>query len=283
VKRFASTAAAAAGALSATLVLAMAFGAAAVHAQPVAMAPATSPGPSALAAAAESPAAALGGDSVRALVTPRRYTTLAAEIGVRIDRLPVAEGGQFAAGSLLVSFDCSSQQAQLARARATLEAAHKTQQAHQRLEQLNAVGQLELDMARAEVDKAAADTALYESIVSKCRITAPFAGRVVEQKVREQQFVQPGQTLLEILDDSALDIEFIVPSRWLGWLKPGQPFRVRIDETGRTYSAQVLRLGAKVDAVSQSVKVVGTVDGRHAELLAGMSGRATFTTGRRRD
>lgn len=227
--------------------------------------------------------AVVSGDSVRVLVTPRRFTTLAAELGARVDRLPVAEGATFAAGDLLVAFECSSQAAQLARAKAALDAARKTLTANERLLQLNAVGQLELDMARTEADKAAADAALYESVVGKCRIAAPFAGRVVEQKAREQQFVQAGQTLLEILDDSVLELEFIAPSRWLGWLRNGQSFRVRIDETGRTYPARVLRIGAKVDPVSQSVKLVGTVDGRFPELLAGMSGRASFVAGKRHD
>ena len=227
--------------------------------------------------------AVISGDSVRVLVTPRRYTTLAAELGARVDKLPVAEGATFAAGDLLVAFECSSQVAQLARAKAALDAARKTLAANERLQQLNAVGQLELDVARTEADKAAADAALYESVVGKCRIAAPFAGRVVEQKAREQQFVQAGQTLLEILDDSVLELEFIAPSRWLGWLRAGQGFRVRIDETGRTYPVRVLRIGAKVDPVSQSVKLVGAVDGRFPELLAGMSGRASFVAGKRHD
>lgn len=240
--------------------------------------------PAAPAAAPAAPAAEAGAtDSVRVLVTPRRFTTLAAEIGARVDKLPVAEGATFAAGDLLVNFECSSQVAQLARAKAALEAARKTLVANERLQQLNAVGQLELDVARTEADKAAADAALYESVVSKCRIAAPFGGRVVEQKVREQQFVQAGQALLEILDDSVLELEFIAPSRWLSWLRPGQAFRVRIDETGRSYPAHVLRIGAKVDPVSQSVKLVGAVDGRFPELLAGMSGRASFAAGKRRD
>ncbi len=241
--------------------------------------PSTSPSTSAAA-----PADPTGGtESVRVLLTPRRYTTLAAEIGARVDQLPVPEGAAFAAGDLLVVLDCSSQSAQLARARAMLDAARKTLTANERLLQLNAVGQLELDVARTEVDKAAAEAALYESVVAKCRIAAPFAGRVVEQKVREQQFVQPAQAMLEILDDSVLELEFIVPSRWLGWLRAGQGFKVRIDETGRSYPARVLRIGAKVDPVSQSIKIVGTVDGRFPELLAGMSGRASFVPARRHD
>lgn len=220
-------------------------------------------------------------ESVRVLLSPKRYTTLAAEIGARIEQLPVAEALAFSAGDLLISFECSSQLAQLARSRAALEVARKTLVANERMLQLNAIGQLELDVARSEVDKAAAETRLYESVISKCRITAPFSGRVVEQKVREQQFVQPGQMMLEILDDSLLELEFIVPSRWLGWLRAGQSFKVRIDETGRSYPAHVLRIGAKVDPVSQSIKIVGAVDGKFSELLAGMSGRASFAPMRR--
>ena len=39
---------------------------------------------------------------IRAQLTPRRYTTVAAEIGAKISRLPVSEGAAFRAGQLLV-------------------------------------------------------------------------------------------------------------------------------------------------------------------------------------
>ena len=97
--------------------------------------------------------------------------------------------------------------------------------------------------------------------------------RVAEQKAREQQFVQPGQALLEILDDSSLDLDFIVPSKWLAWLKVGQSFKVAIDENGQSYPARVTRLGARIDPVSQSVTVAAVIDGHFPELIAGMSGR----------
>ena len=95
--------------------------------------------------------------------------------------------------------------------------------------------------------------------------------------MREQQFVQPGQALLEIIDDSVLELEFIVPSRWLAWLKPGYAFQVRIDETARSYPAKVQRIGARVDPVSQSVKLVAAIDGRFPELIAGMSGQVALS------
>ena len=49
-----------------------------------------------------------------------------------------------------------------------------------------------------------------------------------------------------------------------------------IDETGKTYSAKVTALNARVDAVAQTVELEGRIDGKPAELLAGMTGTARF-------
>lgn len=210
---------------------------------------------------------------IRAQLAPQRYTTVAAEIGAKITRLPVVEGSAFRQGQVLVQFDCSLQQAQLARAQAALMAADTNWRGNQKLAELNSVGTVELEMSKAETLKAQAEVAANRALLGKCQVAAPYAGRVAEQKVREQQYVQPGQALLEILDDSTLELEFIVPSRWLVWLRNGSTFQVSIDETGKTYPAKVQRIGARVDPVTQSIKLNAVIDGRFAELMAGMSGK----------
>ncbi|WP_374245137.1 efflux RND transporter periplasmic adaptor subunit [Zoogloea sp.] len=218
-------------------------------------------------------APALDRQEIRAQLSPRRFTTLAAEVGAKVNRVAVREGERFKAGQVLIVLDCSLQAAQLNKAKATLTAAEKTYAANTRLAELNSVGKLELETSQSEVAKARADVSLMNATLSKCQIAAPFGGRVSEQKVREQQFAQPGQGILEIIDDSALELEFIVPSRWMAWLKDGYRFQVKIDETGGTYPAKVIRLGAKVDPVSQSVKTIAVIDGHFPDLIAGMSGR----------
>ncbi len=210
---------------------------------------------------------------IRAQLMPRRFTTIAAEIGAKINSITVQEGGAFKAGQELVIFDCSLQQSQLEKAQAELDAAEQTLKSNVRLAELNSVGQLELDLSKSSVGRARAELSMHQVILNKCTITAPFSGRVAEQKAREQQFVQPGQAMLDILDDSVLELEFLVPSHWLSWLKIGGAFRVAIDETNRTYPARFVRKGARVDPVSQSIKVTGAVDGRFPELITGMSGR----------
>lgn len=210
---------------------------------------------------------------IRAQLLPRRYTTIAAEIGAKISNMSVSEGGSFKAGQLLISFDCSLQKAQLDKSQAELEGAEQTLQSNIQLEKLNSVGQLELDLSRSSVNKAKADLGANKAVMSKCQVVAPFSGRVAEQKVREQQYVQAGQAMLDILDDSVLELEFLVPSVWLQWLKVGGTFEVQIDETRKTYPSKFTRIGARVDPVSQSVKVAAAINGRYPELMAGMSGK----------
>ncbi|MDO9597607.1 MAG: efflux RND transporter periplasmic adaptor subunit [Azoarcus sp.] len=214
---------------------------------------------------------------IRAQLLPRRYTTIAAEIGAKVNRLPLPEGSAFRAGQLLVGFDCTLQRAQLRKAEADLDGAAQTLKSNQRLAELNSVGQLELDLSRSAVNKARAEVGAHHAVLGKCSVEAPFAGRVAEQKIREQQYVQPGQALLDIIDDSVLELEFLVPSRWLVWLKVGGKFEVQIDETGQRYPAKFIRIGARVDPVNQSVKVAAAIEGKFPELIAGMSGRVQVT------
>lgn len=222
-------------------------------------------------------ATSLDNREIRAQLAPRRYTTLAAEIGAKVSRLPVQESGSFKTGQTLIQFDCSLPQAQYTKARAALDAAEKIWRTNQRLAETNSIGKLEVDVSEAEVQKARAEVSAHQAVLAKCSVVAPFGGRVAEQRVREQQYVQPGQPMLEILDDSSLELEFIVPSRWLAWIRLQQRFQVQIDETGRSYPAKVTRIAARVDPVSQSVKLTGTIDGKFNELISGMSGKVLMT------
>lgn len=216
-------------------------------------------------------------DDVRAQLVPRRYAVVAAEVAAKVSRVHTPEGARFATGDVLISFDSTLQRAQLERAEAVLAAAEKTAAAHQRLVELQSVGQIEAALSEADVRKARAEVAYARTMLERCEIRAPYAGRIAEQRVREEEFVQPGQAVLEIIDDAVPEVNFIAPSKWLAWLRVGQEIAVRIEETDRTYTARIERIGAKVDAVSQSVKIVAALVGEHPELIAGMSGTVSVS------
>jgi membrane fusion protein, multidrug efflux system len=217
-----------------------------------------------------------GVPEIRAQISPRRSTMLASELAGKIDDLTVREGERFKEGQKLVGFDCAPHRARLNKATAQQQAARKAYEVNSRLDKLGSVSTLELEAAAAQLSAAEAETAMTRIMVERCVVTAPFPGRVAETKVRRYEYVSEGKELLEILDDHDLEVEMIVPSRWLVWLKPGNKFKVLIEETGKTFDAEVTRLSARIDPVSQSIKVFGKVASRQDELLAGMSGRAVF-------
>ncbi len=215
---------------------------------------------------------------MRVQVIPRDSTTLASELGARINRLDLREGERFAKGEMLIGFDCSTQKAALDEAEAILHATEITVAANKRMVELRTVGKLEYQLSLAEQEKAKAKLAAAEAIVRKCEITAPFDGRIVEQKVHAEQFVQPGQALLDILDDSILEVEFVVPSSYIGRLPVGTAVGVLIEETGKTYPVRISRIGARIDPVSQTIKMTAAFDERDADLIVGMSGYLVFSS-----
>jgi membrane fusion protein, multidrug efflux system len=214
---------------------------------------------------------------VPAQLVPIHAATLSSEIAARIDAIATRVGERFRKGDVLVSFDCALPNAQLTHAQAALTEAARTLEIDRRAAAQKTTAQLELDIPAAEVLKAKADLAAAEARVSKCTIAAPFAGITVEQKMHAFEYASPGQPVIAVLDDRALEVELTVPSRWLGWLRPGTPFQLRVDGSGKTYPAKLVRLGGRVDRASQSVRAIGEVTGEAPELLPGIEGHAILT------
>lgn len=217
---------------------------------------------------------------VRAQLSARNAVTLSAEVAARIATLPLRDGDAFREGQVLVSFDCSLIDSQLQKAEASIEAASAVVQSNQRLVELNSIGAYELAQAQARLKEAQAEASGVRTMVQRCTITAPFHGRVIRRQAAAHQYVTPGTPLLDIVETGAIEVQMIVPSRWLAWLKPGAGFSVQVDELGRTSVARVQRLGAQIDPLSQSIAVVGVIDGNPANLLPGMSGWAVFNAPR---
>ncbi|MGD2136826.1 MAG: efflux RND transporter periplasmic adaptor subunit [Gammaproteobacteria bacterium] len=236
----------------------------------------THPGP---AGAAPEPAAE---PEVRALLVPVVETTLSSRMAGRISEISVKEGDRFTKGQLLVRFDCEIQESYLRKSRAKLLAARKTHESNLQLREYQSIGELDVELSAAEVQTALADVEVFRAKLNLCRIDAPFDGRVVELLAQPYESVAEHQPLLSILDDRNLEVQLYIPSWWLSWLKTGDSFTIAVDETGKSYPARVTRLGARVDAASQSLEITASIDGTHPELLAGMSGVARFDVPRDR-
>lgn len=221
----------------------------------------------------------------RALIQADAEVTLSSEISGRILDLPYREGDRFAQGDTLIRFDCSLHEGRLQVALASLKSAQLKLTNQQRRAELDAAGNLEVGLAEAELNRAKGDVAIARFPVDRCQIRAPFSGRIVQLGAHRHETISVGAPMVRILDDSRLEVKIVVPSQWLAWLKPGAPFEMRIDETGKMIQGVVSRMGAVIDAVSQSISVFANLDTNNKTqnkgddtLISGMSGVVIFTS-----
>lgn len=219
---------------------------------------------------------AQAGDQVRALLVAKTEATLSSQLQDRISEIKVEEGDAFKQGQVLLSFHCGIVWAELAKAKADVTGATKTLESNRKLRKLGSSSALELAVAEAELAKAKAELSAARTRAGYCSIKAPFSGRVAQLHVEAHESVKTGQELMDLLDDKQLELELFAPSPWLSWLRAGTRFEVLIEETGKTYPAEVIRIGARVDPVSRSIALRGRITTNPTELLAGMSGSARF-------
>jgi RND family efflux transporter MFP subunit len=210
-------------------------------------------------------------------VTARTTAMISAPMSGQLIEFPANDGDSIKEGQVVARFNCAQQQATQGRAKAELVKRQDILSTQKSLKALNAYSKADFVTAANDVEVAKADLALTQTAVDNCEIKAPFAGRVANVPVRNFQFVQIGAPLLDLVNDQELELEFIVPSIWLSWLKIGTDAHVQVTETGLNYDSRITRISGKVDAASQTIKIYGRIGGGDlSTLLPGMSGVAHF-------
>jgi membrane fusion protein, multidrug efflux system len=215
---------------------------------------------------------------VRGVIKALTEATIAVDYSARVAKLPVLEGEAFTKGEVLIAFDCKRFNAEIVAAKAGAHAADLLFSNNRKLAARGAMGANEVAISGAQAAKAQAEAQAVQARTGSCSFKAPFDGRMEQRIVQEQETPGPNQPLIKIVDTSRLEIETILPSKWMRWLKPGATFSFKIDETGETVSGEILRVGATVDAVSQTIKAYGKIKTKDNSVLPGMSGTATFSS-----
>ena len=212
----------------------------------------------------------------RALVVASQEAILSSELAARIENIAVKEMQRFKKGDLLIQFDCSLYEAQKDVVSANANSALIKLKSDEQMLQMRSIGKYELELSISEYEKAKSELRIAELNVERCQIKAPFDGAVEEVVVNTFETIQPQVELMKIIQTEVLELEMVVSSEWISWLKIGHPIKVYIDEIQKEFNATISGIGANVDAVSQTIQLKGTITDSSPALLPGMSGRVVF-------
>ncbi len=211
---------------------------------------------------------------VRGVTRAAASATISAEIVARILSIPFKPGQSFKAGAALVTFDCKRYDADLRAAEADAKYHEILVQTNQHLLRHRATGANELALSEAKLAQATAAAESLRVRTQQCTIFAPYDGHVVDRSVDIFDMPQTNAPLLRIVQDGKFEIDLIVPSRWSVRLKPGDRFTFHVEETGTAHLATIQTLGAAVDPVSRTIRILARFENEATGVKPGMSGFA---------
>lgn len=227
-----------------------------------------------------------------AVLAPIRSVVVAAEVGGRVVAVGAEEHASVAAGDALVEIERTFYEAALERAEAQqlrAQAAHALAvtelERQQGLAERDVASAAQLDRATNEergafaaLLDARAALADARTRLEKTLIRAPFAGVVNALDLEPGAYLQPGQQVAELLDLSAIEVEFGVTDREVVALRVGDPVRLRVDVfPGEWFAGSVTHIGRAADQRTRKYPVQARVENAEERLLASMLGWVRFS------
>ncbi|MEK9660210.1 MAG: efflux RND transporter periplasmic adaptor subunit [Alphaproteobacteria bacterium] len=196
-------------------------------------------------------------------------------VSIRFD-----SGQDIAADTLLIEIDSSLDKAQLQSGEATLKDKQRELDRYAALLKRGNTSQSSYDAAVEARDVAAADVAQSKTVIDQKNVKAAFGGRLGIRQIDIGDYLSAGATIVTLQNLDPVYVDFDVPERYIGRLKPGQPVSVRVDAfADTTFVGTVETLDARVDSATRNVKVRAEVSNPDKLLLPGMFADVSVSTG----
>lgn len=211
----------------------------------------------------------------RAIVESNDRFILSSEIGGKVISKLKGIGESFKKNDLLIEIDCSIYNAERDKIAVKRDIAKSKMEKNKYLEKYNTVGKFDVLLSELEFKEQEFEYSIAKLNSERCKIEAPFNGKVVKKMVNKYQNVKPQEELLEIVSDYSMEIRSVVPAKWLTWLKVNQKVIFYIEELDYKIDGNVKYIDSIVDPGSQTISVRIDFENK-PEIITGMSGTVVF-------
>lgn len=177
-----------------------------------------------------------------------QQVSVPAEVGGRVVQLPVESGQRVERDQVLVKLNDAPQRGSLMRLQSELENAKVKLERSRSLVKVSAISHEAFDNAQTEYTTAQGALQELKAQIDQLTIRAPFAGTLGIRKVHLGQYVNPGDSLINLVGDQGLYVNFSVPEQALAQLKVGNRVKVQLDALpGQHYTARISSIDPFLD------------------------------------
>ena len=205
-----------------------------------------------------------------ATVEPNRVVKVAAEVEGRIERYgqysqpglqnstrQVQEGDFIQAAQPLVHLNTDLLQAAYDQAKAQYEFELRNYDRIREAQQRNVATKKELDQASTSLALSEATLDEVKAKLDRTTIFSPISGTVNRLLVEIGEFVQPGMTCAEIVDDETIKIVVNASERDIGYFQVGQEQKIFVDHNGQpiVLSGRITYISVEAEPLAHTTRM----------------------------
>ena len=200
---------------------------------------------------------------------PDEEVDLSFETSGKIIGINFTEGTRVKKGDLLAKINDRPLQAQLLKLQAQRKLTEEKEFRQRSLLDKDAISRESYDQVATELQELEADILLVQARIAETELKAPFDGIIGLRMLSEGSYASPSTKIVRLVKVSPLKIEFSIPERYAGELKPGFPIEFNIDGNNQVFRASVYAVDPKVDINTRTIMVRALYPNTREELKPG--------------
>ncbi len=194
---------------------------------------------------------------------------LRTEIAGKIIQILFEEGKHVKRGDLLVKINDAELQATLKKNKSRETLARDKEFRYRQLLEKNLTSQQEYDIALSELNSVLADIEYTLAQIEKTEIRAPFDGIIGLRSVSVGSYISPQTKIATLQNINPIKVDFSVPQKYFGQIKPGKAIYIKVSSTGKTYTGKIYAVEPKIEQNTRAVQARAIVPNEKGELTPG--------------
>ncbi len=178
-----------------------------------------------------------------------------AEVPGRVMSINFQEGTMVRKGDLLVQINDSELQAELKKLQLDEQLASDDVYRKEKLLELKAVSQEELDIARSQLGVIRAQIELVRARLEKTGIYAPFGGRIGLRYVSPGGYISSSMLIARMQQTDPVKIEFNVPEKYNTGIKAGMEVSFTVAGIDSVFTGTVYAIEPRIDPSTRAFTV----------------------------
>lgn len=183
------------------------------------------------------------------VVSAEQYTNLAFRVPGQVTQILINEGSFVKQGQLLAVLDPADLALEAEANKAQYLSSKSILERNERLLQKQAISTQDVEIARANFEKAKSAYEYSENQLSYSKLTAPFSGSIEKKYVENYQKIQAGETIFKLINPTILEVKFTLPETDVNITQAASSYFIEFDNfRGENFSAKIKEIvDASVD------------------------------------